>query len=96
MEKIRNHSKATAQGQTTENIERARVRGIKTIDCTPTWAGLMPAFFAVFENGSEEGKKIAREELMRLAGALDLRNNNKETCGYCQHPMRCKKEITHA
>ena len=47
---------------------------MKHIDMTPTWAGLMPAFFAVFENGTEEGKKIAREELMRLARALDAVN----------------------
>lgn len=47
---------------------------MKYIDCTPTWTGLMPAFFAVLEDGTDEGKKIAREELMRLAKAIDAQN----------------------
>ncbi len=46
----------------------------KFIELKPTWVGLMPALFAALENGSPEGKKIAREELMRLAKAVDVAN----------------------
>jgi hypothetical protein len=40
----------------------------------PTWAKLLPAFFAVLENGTDEGKRIAREELARMAKAADFWN----------------------
>lgn len=45
-----------------------------TVNLTPTWAGLMPAFFAVMENGTGEGKAIARDELNRLASGMDSAN----------------------
>lgn len=44
------------------------------IDMTPTWAAIMPAFFAIFECGTPEGKAIAKEELARLAAAMDSTN----------------------
>jgi hypothetical protein len=47
---------------------------LKTIDCTPTWVGLMPALLAVLEDGTEKGKKLAREELMDLARKIDAIN----------------------
>lgn len=47
---------------------------LRTIDCTPTWAGLMPALFAILENGTETGKRQAREELMDLARKVDALN----------------------
>lgn len=47
---------------------------MKTFDMTPTWVGLMPALFAVLENGTELGKKMAREELMDLARKVDAIN----------------------
>lgn len=47
---------------------------LKYIDCTPTWAGLMPALFAILENGTDIGKKQAREELMDLARKVDELN----------------------
>ena len=47
---------------------------LKYLDCTPTWAGLMPALFAILENGTELGKKQAREELMDLARKVDAMN----------------------
>lgn len=47
---------------------------LKVIDCTPTWVGLMPALFAILENGTEIGKKQAREELMDLARKVDELN----------------------
>lgn len=47
---------------------------MKHIDMTPTWAGIMPGLFAVLEDGTEIGKKLAREELMRLAKSMDAVN----------------------
>ena len=49
----------------------ARIEGKRTIDATPTWAGLMPALIAVIENGTAEGRDNAVAELMRLAQAAD-------------------------
>ena len=42
-----------------------------TIDLTPTWAGVLPILIAGIENGNAEGRKIAIEELKRMAGAAD-------------------------
>ena len=42
-----------------------------TIDLTPTWTGLLPAFIALLQNGSPEGQKVAREELERMAALAD-------------------------
>ena len=44
------------------------------IDITPTWASLLPALLRVHEVGSAEGKRIAFEELCRMAEAADLHN----------------------
>jgi hypothetical protein len=41
------------------------------IDVTPTWEQLMPAFFAILENGTDTGKDLARAELTRLARMAD-------------------------
>ena len=46
----------------------------ETIDITPTWRGLLPYFFLALENGNTEGRKIAREELAKMARAADLYN----------------------
>lgn len=43
----------------------------KMIDMTPTWAAIMPILFAGLENGTPDGKRIAKEELMRLAREMD-------------------------
>jgi hypothetical protein len=45
-----------------------------TIDLTPTWAGVLPALLAVLESGTNEGKKMAREELAKMAKGLDRCN----------------------
>jgi hypothetical protein len=39
-----------------------------------TWTALVPAFVAVLENGTPEGRRMAREELIRMARAADLWN----------------------
>lgn len=46
----------------------------RTLDLTPTWAGLMPALIALLQDGTAEGQKTAREELARLAGGMDSAN----------------------
>lgn len=33
----------------------------------PKWAGTLPLLLAALENGTEEGKRIAREELAHMA-----------------------------
>jgi len=45
-----------------------------TIDATPTWASLAPAFVMALQNGTPEGQKIAREEMARGFAALDAHN----------------------
>ena len=47
---------------------------VKTINLTPTWKGIMPGIIEVLENGTEEGRKVARAELMRVAEQLDELN----------------------
>lgn len=42
------------------------------VDVTPTWAGLLPALLAVLESGNATGRKMAREELARMAAAADM------------------------
>jgi len=42
------------------------------IDLTPTWAGLVPAFLAVLENGTQEGRAAMSQELARMAALADL------------------------
>lgn len=44
------------------------------IDVTPTWAALLPALLAVLKDGTPEGQAMAREELFRLAVAVDAAN----------------------
>ena len=40
----------------------------------PSWAGVLPILLAVLENGTEEGRRIARAELRRMADAADAYN----------------------
>ena len=44
------------------------------LDLSPTWAGIMPALIATIENGTCEGREIARAELARLADSVDSHN----------------------
>ena len=45
---------------------------MKTINITPTWEAILPALLAVIENGNFEGRKVALEELTRMAQLADL------------------------
>ena len=42
-----------------------------TIDCTSTWSEILPSLLALIENSTAEGRKIALEELTRMAGLAD-------------------------
>lgn len=50
----------------------------KTIDLTPTWTAVMPAIIAVLEDGTADGKQLARAELLRLAAEVDKANATQE------------------
>lgn len=44
---------------------------IGTIDLTPSWRSLIPAFIAALQDGTPTGQAIARDELYRLADFAD-------------------------
>ena len=44
---------------------------MRTIDLTPTWETAVRIYIMVLEEGAEEGKAIARQELLRLARQYD-------------------------
>lgn len=46
----------------------------RSIDMTPTWAGIMPALVAALQHGTAEGQGMARAELARLAQEVDSAN----------------------
>ena len=48
----------------------------KTIDITPTWTAILPALIAALEDGTAEGKRLAREELKTMARAADVYNKS--------------------
>jgi hypothetical protein len=48
-----------------------RLASTGSVAITLTWSGTLPMLIAVLEDGSEEGKQIAREELARMAELAD-------------------------
>lgn len=46
------------------------------VDLTPTWRGILPALIMVLENGSNEGRDLAKDELRRMAHAADQWNEH--------------------
>lgn len=44
---------------------------METIDCTPTWEGILPALLLLLNDGDIEGKKTAKAELSRMAKIAD-------------------------
>jgi hypothetical protein len=44
---------------------------VRTVDMTPTWEQAARMLLVVLENGSEEGKQMAREEVKRMGILLD-------------------------
>lgn len=49
-------------------------RLVGTINLTPTWAGVLPILIAALEDGTDEGRKLAKLELASMAKAADLYN----------------------
>lgn len=45
-----------------------------TIDLTPTWESVLSWYLTVLQDGNDEGKKIAKDELLRMAKAADQFN----------------------
>jgi hypothetical protein len=46
----------------------------ETVDITPSWGFAAQVIAAALEDGTAEGKRLAREELFRMAKALDAQN----------------------
>jgi hypothetical protein len=46
------------------------------IDLTPLWSGILPALIAVLQTGGDEGRKMAIDELYRMAEAADNYNES--------------------
>ena len=44
---------------------------MRTIDITPTWEAAVRIYMMVLEDGTEEGKVMARADLLRLARQYD-------------------------
>ena len=44
---------------------------METIDCTPTWAGVIDIYITALERGSGAGVEAARDEIRRLARQYD-------------------------
>lgn len=67
---------AADMGFATETVSESPVviGKVRTIDATPTWAGILPMLRAAVENGTAEGRRIAWEELARMAEAADKWN----------------------
>jgi len=53
-------------------MEKVEIAG--TIDCTPTWSGILAMLLYAYENSNEKGRKIASGELARMAEAADKYN----------------------
>jgi hypothetical protein len=51
------------------------------IQLEPTWSGLLPAFIAVLEHGTDEGRRLTRLELARMALAADYWNAHAKAEG---------------
>jgi hypothetical protein len=49
---------------------------IDYVDCTPTWSAIMPSLLYLVESGTDSQKKVARDEIFRLAKAFDDSREN--------------------
>ena len=43
----------------------------RTVDITPTWFATIQIYIAVLESGTPEGKKLARNELLKIGQHMD-------------------------
>lgn len=42
------------------------------VDVTPKWSGIIRVLIAALEDGTDAGKQVAREEVIRLARQYDI------------------------
>ena len=56
----------------------------RTIDITPTWAQVMPGYLRVLEDGTDDGKRMAREALMELARKVDQMNEQAKEAKHAE------------
>ena len=61
---------------------------VVTIDCEPTWEYAMRTYILVLENGTEEGRKAARADLMDLAKAVDKMKAKAKTTANIEWTVR--------
>lgn len=47
---------------------------IEVLDLTPTWQGILPALIITLTDGNADGRRIAKEELLKMARAADAYN----------------------
>lgn len=47
---------------------------VKLVDATPTWESLVPLFSEWIDRGSDSQKEYVKEELLKLARAVDAQN----------------------
>ena len=52
---------------------------LRTVNIAPTWRTAVTIYLNALESGTEEGKRLAREEFYRMADALDQHNEKSET-----------------
>lgn len=52
---------------------------VETIDCTPTWEGILPLYLDSIKSGKEPGYSAALKELTRMAQTADKYNNLVKT-----------------
>ena len=45
--------------------------GVQTIDMTPSWEGLLPYLLTLVQDGTIEARRIAMDELRRMAKLAD-------------------------
>lgn len=45
---------------------------MQTINLTPTWSNVADIIILAIEHGTEEGKKMAKDELKKMAKVADL------------------------
>jgi hypothetical protein len=48
------------------------IEEVGTVDLTPTWESILPVLMVALVDGTEEGKRMARNELQRMARIADM------------------------
>lgn len=64
----------------------------QTIEIAPSWKQNMAILILALESGTAEGKRLARAELLELAGKLDERNRRERVAELLEHKKNLIKE----